>query len=617
MSKNLIAIGVNKSSNTTDFAVLHAAAQGAIAIVDWAKKHDFDVKLFSDDKGSPVKFDDINAAVNDVVNSGTCEQLVIYFSGHGLMPAAGAEVWLLSGAPRQSQIPHIVVISDACRNTENDAMAMGLSFSPCLFPTKENQNVESVIDIIYATGVGKAALELLPDSNFSFHRSALTYCLLEVLKGNFKAITEDFTDGSNTKTVLTTRGIADCLKTIVPKHVAESDFKLAQFPVSNIQSALPKYLVEIQKNEALVPKFSELGADNALAVVVTNPALSTILSDPGFTLSGKLTTPKSKSRQSTRRKKTTALEPINDWRNEIFKPISANKLSVSTLQNLIPDQYKQSINEIVASPRRTKFETLTGFSVYGARIHSASVSSGQCEFFESENYMAIRIDSMPTTYENGSNKQSPGSILIQFENGTGCVLSIFNGMIGSVIFQNGHIATINYTPAEYTTEHQIYSQFASNIEKRRALIAVAARDGAFHVNKSNAEEMAVYLREYKDIDPTLGLYAAYAYAQAGLSEMVFDVFKYMDQQSTGAPFDVAILAANNAPINWGQKPLNYSPWLPMLTQGWFLLGKFESAIPTPIKEARNFLIPGLWTTFHADGIEILRKAYFPILGEKI
>jgi hypothetical protein len=53
--------------------------------------------------------------------------------------------------------------------------------------------------------------------------------------------------------------------------------------------------------------------------------------------------------------------------------------------------------------------------------------------------------------------------------------------------------------------------------------------------------------------------------------------------------------------------LDFAPWLPVLTQGWMLLGKFESEMPAVLREARQYLLPGLWTTFAKEGVDILEQ----------
>jgi hypothetical protein len=128
MQRAALVIGVNK---TGDLPFLSAAASGAVKVGDWLRKEGFQVQSFVDGR-KPVVAGEVFTAVSDLVERGTLQQLVIYFSGHGFLNN-GSEHWMLSGAPanpneaisvaesvllaRECGIPSVVLISDACRST--------------------------------------------------------------------------------------------------------------------------------------------------------------------------------------------------------------------------------------------------------------------------------------------------------------------------------------------------------------------------------------------------------------------------------------------------------------------------------------------------------------------
>ena len=123
-----VVIGVNKAGT---LPVLSAAASGARTIADWLNNEGFEVRLFADDTG-PVRASDLFDAISGLVDRGTLDQLVVYFSGHGYLNAF-SEYWMLSNAPqnpneavslvesvvlaKESEIPNVVFVSDACRST--------------------------------------------------------------------------------------------------------------------------------------------------------------------------------------------------------------------------------------------------------------------------------------------------------------------------------------------------------------------------------------------------------------------------------------------------------------------------------------------------------------------
>jgi hypothetical protein len=108
----------------------------------------------------------------------------------------------------------------------------------------------------------------------------------------------------------------------------------------------------------------------------------------------------------------------------------------------------------------------------------------------------------------------------------------------------------------------------------------------------------------KGIDPTLGLYAAYAYADAGLPDQVRSVREYMRGDLGVDLFDVAMLSSSTR--SWTSSQM--FPFFPMLSQGWSLLRVCGAKLDEGLAEAHNHLLPGLWTTLDAVGSGIVELA---------
>src|SRR5438105_233397 len=96
MRKALVAIGVDGPAS--GFPRLQAAADGARQIAAWGAQQNFDVSVLTDDGGKSVTLADAFAAVKSFVDARIYAQLVVYFSGHGVLLSPDTEVWLLSGA---------------------------------------------------------------------------------------------------------------------------------------------------------------------------------------------------------------------------------------------------------------------------------------------------------------------------------------------------------------------------------------------------------------------------------------------------------------------------------------------------------------------------------------
>ena len=143
-------------------------------------------------------------------------------------------------------------------------------------------------------------------------------------------------------------------------------------------------------------------------------------------------------------------------------------------------------------------------------------------------------------------------------------------------------------------------------------MATAARFGTFQIDASDessrerASNLANQIRFLKSIDPTLGLYAAYAYAGAGMQDEVNSVYAYMKSDLKALMFDVAMLTyglstSGNPDLN----RKNVAPFCPMLSQGWNYLNSRDANLRPEVVVMRRYLRQSLWTTFDATGIYLL------------
>lgn len=205
------------------------------------------------------------------------------------------------------------------------------------------------------------------------------------------------------------------------------------------------------------------------------------------------------------------------------------------------------------------------------------------------------------------------SVLIQFEGGNGTVLPGLRGYIGHIFVDDGMVTNVNYVPSTNNVDRWREYQFVqADVEALRAAVAAAAGLGVFRVDPQEAEPFADKIRDLKVFDPTLGVYAAYAYASAGLGRDVGSVLQAMRRDLNAELFDVAMLARRGVrPHEVGPNdpdPLAILPFCPMLRQGWSLLQVCEAQLPDPVRQAQNWLLPALWSTFASEGVGLLRQA---------
>ena len=138
-------------------------------------------------------------------------------------------------------------------------------------------------------------------------------------------------------------------------------------------------------------------------------------------------------------------------------------------------------------------------------------------------------------------------------------------------------------------------------------VAAAAKYGVFRVEKEGeTAAFANNIRVLKGIDPTLGIYAAYAYDQAGLRSEVRSVRTLMQEDLKLDIFDVAMLSDDPLASVVDSRPV--VPFCPTLSQGWNLLSVKQLSSPPVVIEAGKHLLPALWTTFDRDGMAVIMKS---------
>ena len=173
MMRALVAIGVQRAGA---MPTLQAAWEGAHAMRDWAVEQGFDASHIETitDEQSKVTPQRIKDAIKPLVELGTVEQLIVYFAGHG-MNLLRNEYWLLSDAPedpdavvnvsastelaRRSTIPHVVILSDACRTAASGIQMQGVNGS-LIFPNKNISGPEKAVDLFFATALGDPSFEI-------------------------------------------------------------------------------------------------------------------------------------------------------------------------------------------------------------------------------------------------------------------------------------------------------------------------------------------------------------------------------------------------------------------------------------------------------------------------
>ncbi len=204
VARALVMVGVARTGGR--FPELPAVPGAVAAVRAWAAEQrvpDDLVLTFTDDDGTPVTSAAVLAGVRGLVDRGDVDQLVVYFSGHGIN-TGNAEFWLLTGAPEDGSqavnvsltswfaerlpVRHVVLVSDACRtaaSTVQELSVQGVALVPNLPP----RGPAAAVDVFYACALGDPAYEVKdPAASGAAYQALFTSALVGALRGDHPAL---------------------------------------------------------------------------------------------------------------------------------------------------------------------------------------------------------------------------------------------------------------------------------------------------------------------------------------------------------------------------------------------------------------------------------------------
>ena len=574
MASAAIVIGI---ANTEHLTPLQGAVPGAHDFAQWAGGQGMDVTLITDEGGRKVRLSDLIDAVDPIVEARTYEKLVVFFAGHGFLLAPQTEVWLLpEGLERSSEavnvslsrngarycgIPHVIFVSDACRSggpSHRHRQVLGGS----MFPVLVNDAATAEIDTFYACRPGDPALEFKDDVEAATnHKGIFTECMLRALGGLEPEVLEQDAAAGVPYVVRSFR-LRDHLRRTVPARAEAISIKLAQAPEVRAESHPPKYFAAVRSVPAgmTIPTGGPPAApddSDGLDVAAYSAALRDLTPEPYIEQPADLAAPRGEAQE----------------------------------------RFRSQIDVLEQQLGRPAFETETGFTVHAA-VRSVTLGGGIGHdlFHEDVGGQDVQHVRVHCGYD------AVASALVEFEDGTGTVVAIKPGFVGAIQAEGQRVVNVNYTPAVGTPlwiDEEIGNRMPAEL-RRRAYVAAATRNGVFDPQEDPGYA-GRFLRMLKRVDPTLGVYAAYAYHEAGNLKSVRSVLAYMRDDPPPVPYDVALLAQ----IERAQWPAT-APFGPMLTQGWALLALGGDAAAN-LAPLRQHLLPALWNTLDEDGVRWVRE----------
>jgi caspase domain-containing protein len=567
-----VVIGVNKAGT---LPVLSGAASGARTVAHWLGSEGFEVKLFVDD-ARPVKANDLFDAISDLVGRGTLDQLVVYFSGHGYLNAF-SEYWMLSNAPqnpneaislvesvilaKESAIPSVVFISDACRSTP-ESIGTSRVRGSLIFPNSGiSQNVRADVDQFLAALPGNAAAEVPVSQSVPTFEGIYTSSLLSAFEKPPEAIVRMV----NGVRVVPNRLLKTYLESDVLKRAEARSIKLHQRPDAQVVSPETTYIARAldQPNAGpqvlpLTPSIRDVAAEDlqragAGDLISSRP---TVASD---------------SEQTTVANYTKTRDAVRQARRAAYGSLASA---------IVPDRM------------------LAQFIISGSLVAEAATSPNASVEWQTLGAGASKV-------QVNLRGAPAASIAIRFSDGAGTVIAALPGFICSIA-----VDAIGVTSASYV---RIDGGFDERTENLHAAVTAAAQFGVFRIDGERetiarkARDFGDQIRIGKSADPTLGLYAAYAYAQADLIDEIRSVDNFMRSDLQVSLFDVAMLGRKLS----GSRTRDAGPvfpFCPMLAQGWELLRVLQVPVSPEVDAARYHLRNALWTTFDPEGMSIVLSA---------
>ena len=622
-----VVIGVDHAA---DLPVLRAAVSGAKDMAKWLDKQGYDVTTFTDEVG-PVKTQAILDAITKTLDPPRYTRLLVYFAGHGFA-SQRSEFWMLSEAQRFDNeainldgsalrarfapIGNVVFISDACRSRPSDFRTDTIN-GGIIFPKDRPRKVTADVDQFFATQIGDTDLEAsLTESVKDFH-GIYTQSFLSA----FDNPPSGFVIPEDGQQVVPDRNLKRYLMNDVPRRAQALSLTLRQYPDAIVTSPDTVYLGRIAGAGTSAPASPGPGS------VSNNPGQLTggtnsIVNNPGQIFGGPNSifhTPGQIIRwpNSIINNQGEIAGGFDSVVPGILPPATTKELATLGMRSA-SDQVPLELAPEFQSLGRTSgyfathdmvvnsaalhddFPGRTGFIVSNTGVKQIAVTPGaKIEILRGGS------SSEPALVQVETGQARDTSALIEFEDGSGTVLAVLPDFVGSIAVQKGGVVSVSYSPSRQSGRWIDDASFQARLAQLRANATAAAKLGVFRADDSTeALRLANDIRVLKGVDPTLGLYAAYAYQQAGRLDQIRSIAEMMRGDLELILFDVAMLASDE-PVQTVERGGFIVPFCPMLSQGWNFLEATDARIPEPARDAARHLRQALWTTFDPEGVAIL------------
>lgn len=579
MKKALISIGIGRNSGA--LPLLKGAVQDARDMHAWGALQGFDCTLLVDDE-SKVRAADAYEAFQHYLEAGTYSQIVVYFSGHGILQAPDCELWLMSAAPgnpnevinvrgsltnaRSSGLEHVVFISDACRSLPTSMPQAALGSGVILLPYLDVASPSPALDVYYATLPGNPAHELAATESNMPARGLFTRCMLDALGGEVSDVLKDLDISGVMNRVVPGHPLRVWLTTAVPRAAEGESIVLRQRPEIRIESTEDRFL-------ARFPPDHKPGGRAPVPTGAGQVKQSTARGAPG----PRRLLP---SRGSRPRAATRSGSGRHAYESPATSPYEA---------------------QLIRSLARTRLLD-ADIAVFGGASLEFYSSNGTS--LKASDHGDVTVLNLPR--ESGSALPSGALerlVILKLEDGSVTPLAALHGYAVVVNLDGARVDSVNYVARKSTPTEQSAAFTDAAIDSLRSSAAQLARSGQLSLDSAPVRAFAEHPQLLQSIDPVLGLLAGYAYARAGRRDDWAAIVDQLRQPQLPILFDMELLSvAPNATT-----PAMAKPGMPMLTEGWLLLDPLARAMPSQLTQVQQHLLPSLWPTFSPAGARLIQE----------
>ncbi|GKS65431.1 hypothetical protein YTPLAS72_27350 [Nitrospira sp.] len=575
MDRAVVLIGVSK---TGDCPALQAVHPGVQRMAQWARSQGMTeenkrLRVLTDETAE-VRAHQITDVIEAIVARTTVEQLIVYFSGHGVNNHY-SEYWLLSRAPGNANeainvkpslelakfcgIGHVVVISDACRTAAHGIQALQISGS-VMFPNESVTEEEQSVDVFYACARGRPACEVKDLIGAAREYSGIyTEVLTECLNGDHAELLEE-DDEDSTRGLVRPKRLKNYLQNKVPERLRSKigrELLISQIPDAQINShntwlsrisgysATASQVIPVSRSPWISPfRFSEALVAHAMA------------------------------------------NDVQQWRQVLT--------SAATVPSIAP--LKEATETYLPSFGPTHFETRCGFKLRGAQVEQVYCYGTKINIVDSDGSL-IRVEPL---------SKYKALVLIELRNGTGVVMPAIPDFIGALIFDQNELVSVSYEPSSNTSRWNEYARRQEEFRMLRASIAASIGLGLFRLTVDEALTLIRQLRIAEGVDPSLALYVAYACHDLQRRDLIKKIGSDLSADLGVTFFDVGLLGGDQGEDRSNSNLV--TPPFPMLAQGWPLLPAFHAKCSALLNTLHLHLLPSVWTLFDQRGVARLKAA---------